>query len=132
MCVFVRVFLPDFTLLSLCSQTSDLSEAAKPPWPRWQSRRRGLWPRRWRPWRLQTGEGHEGWPVREQAWRATKQDIQSKYRQQEREPTRREVSEGGGDFGAQLHVQVTVWNVPILKWHTKCFVFFGLLHSSFS
>lgn len=90
-------WVPNFTLLSLCSQTSDLSEAAKPSWPRWQSRWWGLRPRR-RPWRLQTGEGREGWPAREQAWRAPKQDIQSKCSQQEREPTGREVSEGGLDL----------------------------------
>lgn len=89
-------WVPNFTLLSLRSQTSDLSEAAEPSWPRWQSRWWGLRPRR-RPWRLQTGEGREGWPAREQAWRAPKQDIQSKCSQQEREPTGREVSEGDGE-----------------------------------
>lgn len=79
--------------LSLCSQTSNVSEAAEPPRARRGERRRP----RGRAWRLQTGKGHEGWPVRGQVWCASEQDVHSQHAQQEREPTYREVSEGNDE-----------------------------------
>lgn len=87
-CICVNSLAPLCLLsLSLCSQTPNLSEAAKPPRARRGQRRRP----RGRPWRIQTGKRYERWPVRGQEWDAPEQDSQ--YIQQEREHTYREVSE---------------------------------------
>lgn len=68
-CEFYIHILTSVCLLSVClfSQTSNLSEAAQPPWTRRGQRRRP----RGRAWRLQTGQGRERWPVRGQGWSAS-------------------------------------------------------------